>query len=152
MSDTLTLYGCLPSVLSSKKVDWVGDTAIKAMLCSSAYAPNQDSHVSKADVTGEVTGAGYTARGKALVNKTATYDPATNKWAYDADDVTWTGSTITARRLVAYLDSGTDATSPLLFWVLFGTDVDAVNGADRTSTGGPFTEQWNPAGIFAAQV
>jgi len=59
--------------------DWLSDT-IKASLHTATYSPNRDTHETKADLTNEVTGTGYSAGGVALASKTITYTPA-NSWA-----------------------------------------------------------------------
>lgn len=83
MAVTAYVYGnFLKNVLSGKTIDYLNHP-IKVMLCSATYAPNQDTHQTKADVTGEVTGTGYTAGGAVLANKTITYDPATNTTILD---------------------------------------------------------------------
>lgn len=137
------VYGNAVKAAFNKEVDWDSDT-IKVALLSSAYTPNQDSHDYWDDVsTNEVTGTGYTAGGKTLTGKTAVYDAATNTVKFDADDVTWTASTITARYAVVYDDSG--ATAPakaLLAYFDFTTD--------RASSNGDFVIRWGADGVFSA--
>lgn len=125
----------------NKEIDWDTDT-IKVMLCTSTYTPDQDSHIYKSSVTNEVAnGNGYTTGGATLANKTITYTGATNVIKLDADDVTWTTSTITARYAVVYDDApATDATKPLLGYVDFGQDFSSSNGN--------FTITWDSAGLF----
>lgn len=141
MAITSYVYGnFMKNVLSGKVVDWLNHP-IKVMLCSATYVPDQDTHQTKADVTGEVTGTGYTAGGAALANKTITYDPATNTTVLDADDVVWSNATITARYAVIYDDGGaTDAEKLLLGYVDFGQDVSSTNG--------DFKITWDAGGIF----
>lgn len=141
MAVTAYVYGnFLKNVLSGKMVDWLNHP-IKVMLCSATYVPNQDTHQTKADVTGEVTGTGYTAGGAALTNKIITYDPATNATILDADDVVWPNATITAKYAVIYNDNGaTDADKLLLGYVDFGQDVSSTNG--------DFKITWDAGGIF----
>jgi hypothetical protein len=128
----------------NKEVDYDSDT-IKVMLVSSSYAPNQDSHAYKSDVTGEVSGTGYTAGGQALTGKTLTYDGANNVIVLDAADTTWANSTLTARYAVIYDDSGaTDAAKVLLGYVDFGSD--------QSSTNGNFAITWDATGIFRITV
>lgn len=138
------MYGNLVLKAFNKEVDWDSDT-IKVMLTTSAYTPNQDTHVYKSDVTNEVTGTGYTAGGQALTSKTATYDSATNVTVFDAADTTWANSTITARYAVIYDDAGaSDASKVLLGYVDFGSD--------QSSTNGNFAITWDATGIFRATV
>lgn len=59
--------------------------------------------------------------------------------ALDAADPAWSSSTITARTVVIYKSTGTDATSPLIAY-------DSA-GADVSSTAGTWTYQVNAAGF-----
>lgn len=111
---------------------------INVMLTTNTYTPNQDTHEFKSSVTNEVVGTGYTAGGSALASKTVTQ--TNNVVTLDAADVTWSASTITARRAVLYDNSGaSDAARVLLLWVDFGQD--------EISSNGNFTIQWNASGI-----
>jgi len=143
MAVTALMYGLSISSAFSKKIDWAGDS-IKVMLLTSTYTPNQDTHQYKSDLTGEVTGTGYTAGGVALANKTMPYNSATNQLSRKADNVQWANSTITARYAVVYDDTGTAGTSPLIGYVDFG--------ANQSSSAGTFEIVWNAAGIFQATV
>ena len=129
--------------LANKEVDWLTDE-IKVALCTSSYAPAQDTDDYFSDVTNEVTGTGYTAGGAILTGKTITYAAGTNIAKYDADDSTWTTSTITARIAVVYVNTGNPATSPLLCWQDFGQDY--------TSSANTFTVTWDAAGIMIQTV
>lgn len=121
MAVSSKVYG--PALLSlwNAELDWDTQT-FKAMLCSSVYSPNQDTHRYKSDLTGEVTGTGYTAGGVTLTSKTITYDATSNTVTLDCADPSWSASTITARYLVVYRDTGTASTSPLVCYVDFGED------------------------------
>lgn len=124
----------------NKEIDWDSD-AIKIMLCTSAYTPDQDTHIYKSSVTGEVAGAGYTAGGATLASKTIVYTAGTNLITLDAADVSWPSATITARYAVIYDSSpGTDATDPLLAFIDFGQDIISTNGT--------FTIAFNASGIL----
>jgi hypothetical protein len=124
----------------NKEIDLLDD-AIKCMLTTSTYVPDQDTHDYKNDVTNEVSGTGYTATGVTLANDTLTYTAGTNVLMYDADDAVWTGATITARVAVVYDSTpATDATRPLLCYQL--------SDADIISTAGEFRVAWAAAGIF----
>ena len=138
---TTTVYGLLAKSVFNKEIDWDTDT-IKVALVTSSYTPNQDTHDYWDDVVAnEATGTGYTATGATLGSKTATYDTATNKTTFDAADVSWASSTITARYAVLYDSSpATDATRPLLAYVDFGSN--------QSSSAGTFTVSWSASGIF----
>lgn len=141
---TTTLYGSFPAKALNAEIDWDTDT-IKVALVTSTYTPNQDTHDYYDDVSAnEASGTGYTAGGATLTSKTVTYDTATNKQTFDAADVSWASSTITARYAVIYKATGTGSTSPLIGYVDFGTD--------QSSSAGTFTIQWNASGIFTATV
>ena len=113
---------------------------VKVALVTSAYSPDIDTHEDYADITNEVTGTGYTAGGKLLANKAVTKDTTDDEGVFDADDVSWTSSTITARGAVVYVDTGTDSTSLLIAYFDFGED--------KSSSSGTFTIQWNAEGII----
>lgn len=114
---------------------------IKCMLVTSSYSPDIDTHVFKDAVTNEVVGTGYTAGGVALANKTVVQDNTNNKGVFDADDVSWSSSTITARGAVIYKDTGTAGTSPLICYIDFG--------ADKVVTAGTLAVIFDALGIVA---
>lgn len=136
------VYGSVSAKAFNKEIDFDTDT-IKVMLLTSAYTPNQDSHDYLDDVVAsEVTGTGYTAGGAVLASKTVTYDAGTNTTKFDAADVTWASSSITARYAVVYDDSGaSNATKPLIGYFDFVTD--------RASSNGDFIVRWGADGIFS---
>jgi hypothetical protein len=144
MAVTAKMYGQALLKALNKEIKWSGTSpdTFKVMLCTSAYTPNQDTHVYLSDVTNEVAATGgYTAGGQALTSLNITYTAATNVIMLDAADVTWASSTITARYAVIYDDTpSTTATKPLLGYVDFG--------ADQSSNAGNFTITWDAAGIF----
>lgn len=139
MAVTARLYGKAHSNAYKGLINLPSDT-IKVMLTTSAYTPDQDNHEFLSSVTNQVTGTGYTAGGATLANKTLTYDTATNTVKFDADDVSWSSSTITARTYVIYKDTGTAGTSPL---IAYGSE-----SADVSTTNGTFSLVWDSAGIF----
>lgn len=137
-------YGLAYTSAFTKKMDLSADT-IKVMLCTSSYAPDQDTHQYKSSVTNEVSGTGYTAGGVILSSPTLTYTGSTNTLAIDGGDVSWPSSTLTARYAVVYDSTpGTDATRPLLMYVDFGADV--------STTSGTLTITWDAAGLCSVTV
>jgi hypothetical protein len=131
-------YGLALTSLLNGQINYPTAT-VKALLATSSYTPNQDTHRWKSDVTGEAVGTGYTAGGQTLTSKTVTYSAGSNTTTIDAADPSWTTATVTARYLVVYVDTGTASTSPLICYVDFGADV--------TSTGGTFLAQIPAAGL-----
>jgi len=120
-------------------IDLDTDT-IKCALVTASYSPDGDLHDFFNDVTNEVTGTGYTAGGATLSSVTITVDTTNNRVVFDAADTTWPNSTITARAGVVYEDTGNAATSGLICYVDFGSNI--------TSTAATFTIQWHANGIF----
>lgn len=115
--------------------------SIKVMLVTSAYTPNIDTHTKRSDVTNEVSGTGYTAGGSALATKTVTADNTGDKGVFDADDLTWSSSTITARGAVLYkARGGASSADELIAYIDFTSD--------QISSNGNFTIQWNASGIL----
>lgn len=140
MAFTSKKYGLATNQAYTGGINWPTG-AIKVMLTTSAYTPNQDTDVFKSAVTNEITGTGYTAGGVTLTGKTMLYTAGTNTIAFDAADAQWMGATFTFRTYVIYLDTGTPGTSPL---IAYGSET-----ADVTVTGGTLTLVWDSNGIFA---
>jgi len=91
-----------------------------------------------ADVSAnEVSGTGYTAGGAALAG--LTIGASSNAKAYwDADDVTWSTATITARHCVLYnVTNGNKLICSFDFT------------EDKSSSGGDFKIQWSTSGIIS---
>lgn len=114
---------------------------IKCALLTSSYSPNIDTNVYWSDISAnEVSGTGYSAGGAALSGKSVTVDNTGDKGVFDASDVTWGSSTITARFAALYKDTGVAGTSPIVCVFDFSTD--------KSSSSGNFIIQWNASGIL----
>jgi len=135
----ITFLNALKNDLAVDLDDTTADR-FKVMLVTSSYTPNFGTHDFKADVTNEVVGTGYTANGESLSSVTLTQSGGTI--TFDADDVTWTSSTITARGAVVYDDSLTN--DPLIAYIDFG--------ADKSSSAGDFVLSFNASGIFTLDL
>ena len=134
------IYNSFKKKIMDGSIDLDTDT-IKVALTSSAYTPDQDLHDFFDDITNEVTTSGtYAAGGATLTNKAVTADNTDNEGVFDADDVSWTSATITARYAILYKSTGTAATSPLIAAIDFGSD--------QISTSGTFSITWNAEGII----
>jgi hypothetical protein len=139
------MFGKALMSMIQKKVDWQNDTIKVALYTGTLPGTAQDNWQFKSDVATitEITGTGYTAGGAALTaNSTRTpgYDSASNTVKLDADDVTWSNSSISAAYALIYTDTGTAATSPLWGYIDFGQTF--------TSSAGDFKITWDAAGIF----
>ena len=133
------IYNSFKAKIMDGSVDLDTDT-IKVALVTSSYTPDQDAHDFFDDVTNEVVGTGYSAGGASLANKSVTQDNTDNEGVFDADDVTWSSSTITARGAVVYKSTGTPSTSALIAYLDFSTD--------QISSNGNFVIQWAAEGIL----
>lgn len=133
------IYNSFKKKIMDGSIDLDTDT-IKVALVTSSYTPDQDVHDFFDDVTNEVSGTGYTAGGASLANKVVSADNTDNEGVFDADDASWSTSTITARGAVLYKSTGTASTSALICYIDFG--------ADKISTAGTFTIAWNSEGIL----
>ena len=113
---------------------------LRVVLVTSAYTLNIDTHTKYSDITNEVVGVGYTTSGSTLTGVVVSADLTGDKAVLDANDVTWTSSTITAAGAVIFKVNGGAATSPLVGYVDFG--------GSKTSSNGDFIIQWNSSGIL----
>jgi len=133
------VYNNFKKNIMNGSIDLDTDT-IKVALVTSSYTPDEDSDEYFDDVTNEVSGTGYTAGGATLASAAVTADTTDDEGVFDADDVSWTSSTITARGAVLYKSTGTPSTSPLIAYLDFGED--------KVSTSGTFQITWNAEGIL----
>lgn len=106
-----------------------------------AYTANVDTHNAWDDVSAtQVTGTGYTANGVELAGKAVSYDTATDTTRLDADDASWTTSTISATdAAIVNRTPATDATREVYGSVDFGATV--------STTAGTFQITWDATGI-----
>lgn len=119
MAITATAYTAFLNDLGLGVHNFSADTD-KVALLSNSYTPNLAAHAVFADVSpAQVAGAGYTAGGVTLSNKT---------WSggvLNADPVNWASISVTCRYAVIYKSTG-----PLIGLIDFG--------ADRTYSAEPF--------------
>ena len=134
----ITFLNALKNTLALDLDDTTADR-FKVMLVTSSYTPDFGTHDFKSDVTNEVTGTGYSADGKSLTSVTLTQSGGTI--TFDAADVTWASSTITARGAVVY-DTGTS--NALVCYIDFGSD--------KSSSSGDFVLSFNASGIFTLDL
>lgn len=118
-------------------IDWDSDT-IKIALVTSSYVVDLVNHDYFDDITNEVSSSGYTAGGATLSN--ASISTASNVITLDADNIVWNTVTFNARAAIVYKDTGTDSTSPLMFYYDFVTD--------RSPSGANFTINVNSLGFL----
>tara|TARA_R100000656_G_scaffold2717_4_gene4427 strand:+ start:6816 stop:7286 length:471 start_codon:yes stop_codon:yes gene_type:complete len=110
-----------------------GNTFKAALYTSSA---TMSAATTAYSATNEVSGTGYSSGGAALTNVTPTTSSTTA--LTDFADLTWSGSSITARGALIYNSSTTGGSANRAVQVL-------DFGADKTSTSGDFTIQFPTA-------
>lgn len=142
------------------QTDFLSDT-IKVMLTTSTYSPNLDTHETKADVTNEISGTGYTAGGVTLASKTIVYTAAdswgtarANSTAYVVGDIVRpaTGNGHLYRCIVAGTSNSTPPTFPTVSgqtvadgtvtWAEIGRGVTVLDAADPQWTTATFTARY----------
>src|SRR5262245_10816965 len=99
------LYGIAKKKFAQGLIAWDGAQTFKVML-TTGYTPNQETHVSRADVTGEVTGTGYSAGGQTIVSPTVTQDTTNHRAVLSCTNPSWSSSTISATGAVIYQSNG----------------------------------------------
>ena len=121
------IYNSAIDDMARGAIDFDTDT-FKALLVSSAYTPNKDTHDKRDDVTNEATGTGYTAGGVTTAC-TVTKDTANDRVTLQFAAVSWATSTITARALVIYKSlGGASSADALVAYNDFGSDVSSTSG------------------------
>ena len=121
------IYNSAIDEMARADIDFEVDT-FKAMLVTSSYTPNKDTHDFRDDVTNEASGTGYTAGG-ATSTVTVTKDTANDKVTIQFGAVSWSSSTITARGCVYYKSrGGASSADELVAYNDFGSDVSSSGG------------------------
>ena len=121
------IYNSAIDDMARNNIDFDTNT-FKAMLVTSSYTPNKDTHDKRDDVTNEATGTGYTAGGVTTAC-TVTKDTANDRVTLQFAAVSWATSTITARALVIYKSlGGASSADALVAYNDFGSDVSSTAG------------------------
>lgn len=122
-----TVYDSFTRDLASQAVN-LGGGLLYVMLVN-GYTPAVKTDAKRSDVTGEVTGTGYTAAGQALAGVAGALDTTNDKTVYTATNPSWANATITATGAVVYQKNGGLATAdPLIAYIDFGGTVSSTNG------------------------
>jgi hypothetical protein len=101
-----------------------GADSLKAMLVTSGYVANKDTHLRRSDVTNEVVGPGYIEGGRAL-DVSITKDTVTDRVVIEFLGVAWNNSSITARGCVYYKSRGSASADELVAYNDFGFDASS---------------------------
>jgi len=128
------IYNRLLANLMNKEIDLEADV-INVALMDNVHAFNLAHNTFSQVSANEVTGAGYTAGGKTLTGKSVTQGAIT---VWDATDVTWTDTTLSAYHAVIYDDT------------LVGKDLIASIdfGGEQAVSDGIITIVWDVLGII----
>jgi hypothetical protein len=137
------VYNILKSELMKKNPDLVNDTVWCALLDNShSFSASSTVNDQWTDVSANeiAAGGGYSTNGTTLSNMAVTCDDVDNEGVWDADDVTWSSSTITAYHAVLWDDTVTSPADMLICSIDFG--------GEKSSNNGDFTIQWDSEGII----
>ena len=116
------IYNTFWEDLGKGDIDLAVDT-LRVMLVTSSYTADKDAHNRRDDVTNEVTGTGYTAKG-ATCTCTVAVNTSLDRTTYTFSSVNWSTSTITARGAVVYKDrGGASSADELIFYNDFGSNI-----------------------------
>lgn len=132
------VYTSFKNLIGKGGVNFATDT-LKCALLPSTHTPDASMQV-WADVSAdEISGTGYTAGGAALANQS--WNVSGTSCILDADDIEWTGASVTARYALIY-KVGTVETleNPLICLLDFGEN--------KGVTGGTFSVQFAALGVL----
>lgn len=114
---TSSTYYSFPGKLADGTIDW-DTSSIYASLHTSSYTPNR-SHTQGSDISAsEVSHAGYTAGGVALIGKTVSASGTDTKLGGTIPAITPTGSSMTCRYMILRKGSGAIVGSDPLICVI----------------------------------
>jgi hypothetical protein len=103
--------------------------SFRAMLVTSTYSPNKDTHTKRSDVTNEVGASGSYAAGGGTATVTVTKDTVNDRIDISLGAVSFTTATITARAAVYYkARGGASSADELVAYIDFGSDVTSTAG------------------------
>ena len=142
---TFTVYGAAIEGIAKGNIDLDGSTFV-AVLVGAGYTPANDTHSTWADVSANElsTGNGYTAGGVALSSVTVNRSGATV--TFDAADISWTSSTLTAKYVVVVRRAGASLASGDL--LLGYAELETGGAGTVSTTNGTLAVNWNASGLF----
>ena len=109
--------------------------SLKVALMSSSYTPDKDTNTFVN--TFEISGTGYVAGGGALTGNVVTQEDGSDIAKWDATDVEWAASTITARYAIIYNVTRGDAIVGVFDFL-----------SDKLSSDGLFALRWNASPVL----
>jgi hypothetical protein len=122
------IYNSAIDEMARGDIDFDSNT-FKAMLVTSSYTPNKDTHEFRDDVTNEAPATGNYVAGGETSTVTVTKDTANDKVTVQFGAVSWASSTITARGCVYYKSrGGASSADEIVAYNDFGSDVSSSGG------------------------
>jgi hypothetical protein len=122
------IYNSAIDEMARGDIDFDTNT-FKAMLVTSSYTPNKDTHEFRDDVTNEAPATGNYVAGGETSTVTVTKDTANDKVTIQFGAVSWSSSTITARGCVYYKSrGGASSADELVAYADFSSDVSSSGG------------------------
>jgi hypothetical protein len=122
------IYNSAIDEMARGDIDFDTNT-FKAMLVTSSYTPNKDTHEFRDDVTNEAPATGNYVAGGETSTVTVTKDTANDKVTIQFGAISWASSTITARGCVYYKSrGGASSADELVAYNDFGSDVASSGG------------------------
>jgi hypothetical protein len=122
------IYNSAIDEMARGDIDFDTNT-FKAMLVTSSYTPNKDTHEFRDDVTNEAPATGNYVAGGETSTVTVTKDTANDRVTIQFGAVSWSSSTITARGCVYYKSrGGASSADELVAYADFGSDVSSSGG------------------------
>jgi hypothetical protein len=122
------IYNSAIDEMARGDIDFDTNT-FKAMLVTSSYTPNKDTHEFRDDVTNEAPATGNYVAGGETSTVTVTKDTANDLVTIQFGAVSWSSSTITARGCVYYKSrGGASSADELVAYADFGSDVSSSGG------------------------
>ena len=126
----------------------LSSVTVKAMVVTSGYTPNQNTHDFRDDLGAtEVSGTGYTAGGNTLATPVVNLDGSGNVSVDFDDPAVWTqnGAGFTnGRRVIIYVARGGASSADEL--IAYSADF----GADKGNVDGDFSVLLNASGLFTS--
>lgn len=136
------VFNSFKADIMNGNIDLNTDT-IFLMLMLNTYTADVDAHEKRSDVEADEhadTGT-YATPGKEATTPTVVIDDANDRGIFDAVDVVWAASTITAAGAILYKSrGGASSADELICFIDFG--------GDKSSTAGNFTVTWDSIGIL----
>lgn len=141
---SVVVYTNAALLLGEKQYNLSTDT-VDYVLCTSSYTPAPDSDTSYSNVSSFelTTGGGYTSGGTVLTG--TTWSQSGSTITFNAGNISYSSSTITAKYVVVIQRAGASlaSTDKLLCYC----DLNS-GGGSVSSSNGTFAINWNASGLF----